>query len=42
MVEYGMVVALIALFVMGAIYLIGGTMAMRVTQVVSCLGTRIC
>lgn len=42
MVEYGMMVALIALMVMGALYLLGGGVSMKLTQVATCLSTRSC
>lgn len=42
MVEYGMMVALIAIVVMGALYMLGGTLALKLNQVASCLTTRSC
>ena len=42
MVEYGMMVALIAIVVMGAIYMLGGALALKLNHVASCLTTRSC
>jgi pilus assembly protein Flp/PilA len=37
MVEYGMMIALIAITVMGALYMLGGALALKLNQVASCL-----
>jgi pilus assembly protein Flp/PilA len=42
MVEYGMMVALIAIMVMGALYLLGGSISVKLNQVATCLTTRAC
>lgn len=42
MVEYGMMIALIAILVMGALYLLGGSLTTRLTQAATCLTTRVC
>lgn len=42
MVEYGMLIALIAIAVMGALYLLGGSLSVKLTQVATCLTTRVC
>jgi pilus assembly protein Flp/PilA len=42
MVEYGMIVALIALMVMGALYLMGGSIAVKLARVATCVSTRVC
>jgi Flp pilus assembly pilin Flp len=42
MIEYGMAIALIAIMVMSAVYMLGGGVAIRVAQVAACLGTRVC
>lgn len=42
MVEYGMMVALIAIMVMGALYMLGGSISVKLTQVATCLTTRVC
>ena len=41
-VEYGMMVALIAIVVMGALYMLGGTISVKLNQVATCLTTRVC
>lgn len=42
MVEYGMMVALIALMVMGALYMLGGSISVKINQIATCLTTRVC
>lgn len=42
MVEYGMMVALIALLVMGVLFTIGGTISTRLTQIATCVTTSTC
>jgi pilus assembly protein Flp/PilA len=42
MVEYGMMIALIAILVMGALYLLGGSLTTKLNQAATCLTTRVC
>lgn len=42
MVEYGMMVALIAILVMGALYMLGGSISVKLNAVATCLTTRSC
>jgi Flp pilus assembly pilin Flp len=42
MVEYGMMVALIAIMVMGALYMLGGSISVKLDRVATCLTTRVC
>jgi len=42
MIEYGMMIALIAIMVMGAIFLLGGSLTVKLTQVATCVTTRVC
>lgn len=41
-IEYGMMVALVAMLVMGALYLLGGTISAKLTQIATCVSTRVC
>jgi Flp pilus assembly pilin Flp len=40
--EYGMMVALAAMLVMGALYLLGGSISAKLTQIATCVSTRVC
>jgi pilus assembly protein Flp/PilA len=42
MIEYGMMIALIAIMVMGAIFLLGGSLTVKLAQVATCVTTRVC
>lgn len=42
MVEYGMLIALIAICVMGALYMLGSSINTRLMQLATCLATRAC
>lgn len=42
MVEYGMLIALIAICVMGALFMVGGSISTRFSQLATCLATRVC
>lgn len=42
LVEYGMVVALIAIMVMGALYMLGGSIAVKIDRIATCLTTHVC
>lgn len=37
-----MMVALIAIMVMGALYMLGGSLSVKLDQVATCLTTRVC
>lgn len=41
-IEYGMMVALVAMLVMGALYLLGGSISAKLTQIATCVSTRVC
>ncbi len=41
-IEYGMMVALLAMLVMGALYLLGGSISVKLTQIATCVSTRVC
>jgi pilus assembly protein Flp/PilA len=42
MIEYGMMIALIAIMVMGALFLLGGSVSVKLSQVATCVSTRVC
>ena len=41
-IEYGMMVAFLAILVMGALYLLGGNITGKLTQIATCVSTRVC
>jgi Flp pilus assembly pilin Flp len=42
MIEYGMMVAFVAILVMGALYLLGGSITVKLAQIATCVSTRVC
>jgi pilus assembly protein Flp/PilA len=41
-IEYGMMVALVAMLVVGALYLLGGSISAKLSQIATCVSTRVC